>query len=52
VDAFLNRRIPFRGIPDTIERVLASTPEAHPVTIAEVLAEDRQARERAAQIVS
>jgi 1-deoxy-D-xylulose-5-phosphate reductoisomerase len=52
VDAFLNRRIPFTGIPDTIERVLASTPEAHPATIAEVLAADRQARERAAQLVS
>jgi 1-deoxy-D-xylulose-5-phosphate reductoisomerase len=52
VEAFLNRRIPFSGIPDTIEKVLASTPETHPATIAEVLAEDRQARERAAQIVS
>jgi len=52
VDAFLDRRIPFTGIPDTIEKVLASTPEAHPATIAEVLAEDRQARERAAKLVS
>jgi 1-deoxy-D-xylulose-5-phosphate reductoisomerase len=52
VEAFLDRRIPFTGIPDTIERVLASTPEAHPATIAEVLAADRQARERASQIVS
>ncbi len=52
VEAFLDRRIPFTGIPDTIEKVLASTPEAHPATIAEVLAEDRQARERAAQLVS
>src|SRR6266567_6648908 len=52
VEAFLDRRIPFTGIPDTIERVLASTPEAHPATIAEVLAADRQARERAAQLVS
>jgi len=52
VEAFLERRIPFRGIPDTIEKVLASTPEAHPATIAEVLAEDRQARQRAAQLVS
>ena len=51
VEAFLERRIPFRGIPDTIERVLASTPEAHPATIAEVLAEDRQARQRAAQLI-
>ena len=30
VEAFLERRIPFTGIPDTIEKVLASTPEAHP----------------------
>jgi len=52
VEAFLDRRIPFRGIPDTIEKVLASTPEAHPATIAEVLAEDRQARERAGQLIS
>ena len=44
VEAFLQRRIPFTGIPDTIEKVLASTPEAHPATIAEVLAADRQAR--------
>ena len=47
VEAFLARRIPFTGIPDTIERVLASTPEAHPGTIAEVLAVDRQARQLA-----
>ena len=45
VEAFLQRRIPFTGIPDTIEKVLASTPEAHPATIAEVLAVDRQARQ-------
>ncbi len=51
VEAFLSRRIPFTGIPDTIEKVLASTPEAHPATIAEVLAADRQARERAAHLV-
>jgi 1-deoxy-D-xylulose-5-phosphate reductoisomerase len=30
VEAFLDRRIPFMGIPRTIERVLAATPEAHP----------------------
>jgi 1-deoxy-D-xylulose-5-phosphate reductoisomerase len=44
VDAFLERHIPFTGIPRTIERVLAATPEAHPATIAEVLATDREAR--------
>ncbi len=47
VEAFLDRRVPFTGIADTIERVLAATPEAHPTTIAGVLEEDRQARERA-----
>jgi len=47
VEAFLACRIPFTGIPDTIERVLASTPEAHPATIAEVLSVDRQARQLA-----
>ena len=52
VEAFLERRIPFTGIPDTIERVLASTPEAHPATIAEVLAVDRQARELAGTLVA
>jgi 1-deoxy-D-xylulose-5-phosphate reductoisomerase len=47
VEAFLDRRIPFNGIPDTIEKVLASTPETHPMTIAGVLAADREARQRA-----
>ena len=40
-------RIRFTGIPRTIERVLAATPEAHPATIAEVLAADWEARQRA-----
>ena len=30
VEAFLERRIPFTGIPGTIERVLASTPGVAP----------------------
>jgi 1-deoxy-D-xylulose-5-phosphate reductoisomerase len=47
VEAFLARRIPFMGIPRTIERVLAATPESHPATIAEVLAADREARQTA-----
>jgi len=47
VEAFLDRRIPFTGIPRTIEAVLASTTEAHPATIAEVLAADREARQTA-----
>lgn len=52
VEAFLERRIPFTGIPRTIEQVLASTPEAHPATIAEVLAADREARRMARAIVT
>ncbi|MFP5205553.1 MAG: 1-deoxy-D-xylulose-5-phosphate reductoisomerase [Acidobacteriota bacterium] len=47
VEAFLDRKIPFLGIPRTIEQVLAATPESHPGTIAEVLAADGEARERA-----
>ena len=52
VEGFLERRIPFTGIPRTIERVLASTPEAHPTTIAGVLAADREARQTARELVA
>ena len=48
VNAFLERRISFTGIADTIEKVLGATPESHPETIAGVLEADRQARELAA----
>ncbi len=51
VEAFLEGGIPFTGIPRTIEAVLASTPEAHPSTIAEVLTADRQARETARELL-
>ena len=51
VEAFLDRKIPFNGIPGTIEKVLASTPESHPATIAEVLASDREARAKARALV-
>ena len=47
VEAFLDRKIPFMGIPRTIEKVLAATPEAHPATIAEVLTADCEARQTA-----
>jgi 1-deoxy-D-xylulose-5-phosphate reductoisomerase len=47
VEAFLERRIPFTGISRTIEKALASTPEAHPATIAEVLTADGEARQTA-----
>jgi 1-deoxy-D-xylulose-5-phosphate reductoisomerase len=52
VEAFLEGRIRFMGIPGTIERVLASTPESHPATIAEVLASDREAREKARALLA
>jgi 1-deoxy-D-xylulose-5-phosphate reductoisomerase len=52
VDAFLDRRIPFTGIPRTIEKVLAATPEAHPSTIGEVLAADRAARQTAHELLA
>ncbi len=52
VEAFLERRIPFTGIPRTIERVLAATPEAHPATIAEVLSTDRETRESARALLT
>lgn len=51
VEAFLARKIGFMGIPRTIEQVLAQTPEAHPATIAEVLAADERARERARTLI-
>ncbi|HEX4029608.1 MAG TPA: 1-deoxy-D-xylulose-5-phosphate reductoisomerase [Terracidiphilus sp.] len=52
VEAFLEGRIPFTGIPRTIEKVLASTPEAHPATIAGVLATDREARRMAHAVLA
>ena len=52
VEAFLEGRISFMGIPRTIEKVLASTPEAHPATIAEVLAADREARQTARALLA
>ena len=52
VDAFLKGRIPFLGIPSTIERVLELTPAAHPESIPEVLAADQAARICAQQVIS
>ena len=49
VEAFLNKHLPFNGIPRTIERVLERTPVGHPGTISEVLEQDLQARELARQ---
>jgi len=52
VEAFLDRKIPFLGIPRTIEAVLAATPEVHPSSIAEVLAADREARQMARALLA
>jgi 1-deoxy-D-xylulose-5-phosphate reductoisomerase len=52
VQAFLERGIPFTGIPSTIEKVLETTPGTHPATIQEVLALDRQARDRAREVLA
>lgn len=51
VEAFLERRIPFLGIPRTIEKVLEATPDTHPATIEEVLALDHRARQTAREVV-
>ncbi len=52
VAAFLERAIPFLGIPATIEEVLETTSETHPATIREVLALDCEARETAHEVLS
>lgn len=52
VQAFLERVIPFTGIPDTIEQVLEATPERHPATIQEVLALDSESRELAQEVLA
>jgi 1-deoxy-D-xylulose-5-phosphate reductoisomerase len=52
VEAFLEGRISFNGIPRTIDKVLAATPEAHPATIAEVLSADLEARQTARTLLT
>jgi 1-deoxy-D-xylulose-5-phosphate reductoisomerase len=52
VQAFLERGIPFTGIPSTIELVLETTPDTHPATIQEVLALDSEARQRSREILA
>jgi 1-deoxy-D-xylulose-5-phosphate reductoisomerase len=52
VAAFLAGRIPFLGIPRTIERVLELTPVARPASISEVLRADREARAVAEQVIA
>jgi len=51
VAAFLNGKIPFMGIPRTIEEVLAKTPTSQPSSIAEVLTADEQARQLAHAVI-
>jgi 1-deoxy-D-xylulose-5-phosphate reductoisomerase len=52
VASFLAGEIPFTGIPRTIESVLIETCAGRPASISDVLAADRQARERAADVIA
>jgi 1-deoxy-D-xylulose-5-phosphate reductoisomerase len=52
VAAFLAHKIPFLGIPSTIERVLSLTPDRHPSSIEEVLKTDAAARECAESVIA
>lgn len=52
VAAFLDGRLPFSGIPRTIEAVLALTNAGSPASIPEVLAADLQARELAYGLIA
>ena len=47
VEAFLDHRLPFLGIPRTIEKVLTLTPAGSPASIRDVLAADLRARDMA-----
>ena len=47
VGAFLERRLPFLGIPEVIERVLARTPRVRLEKMDDVLTADREARRMA-----
>jgi 1-deoxy-D-xylulose-5-phosphate reductoisomerase len=51
VAAFLEGRIPFPGIPRTIEEVLSETPSRAPGSIQDVLVADEAARERAREVI-
>jgi 1-deoxy-D-xylulose-5-phosphate reductoisomerase len=52
VAAFLDGKIPFLGIPRTIEQVLNATPSNAPASIDDVLAADEAARECARDIIA
>ncbi len=51
VEAFLAGKLPFLGIPRTIEKVLALTNSGSPASIPEVLTADHQARESARNLI-
>lgn len=51
VAAFLERRLPFLGIPEVIERVLERTPRRKFESIGDVLAADQEARRMAREEV-
>jgi 1-deoxy-D-xylulose-5-phosphate reductoisomerase len=44
VAAFLDRQLPFLGIPAVIEKTLAAMPRLRPSSISDILAADREAR--------
>lgn len=52
VAQFLEGRIPFLGIPRTIERVLAETRTSAPRSIQDVLAADQEARDAAHHVIA
>jgi 1-deoxy-D-xylulose-5-phosphate reductoisomerase len=52
VDAFLNRRISFGHIAELVERALESIDASPPGNIAEVVALDRETRERASALIA
>jgi len=52
VAAFLENRLPFMGIPEVVERVLARTPRTKLASIDDVLAADATARRQAAEEVA
>jgi 1-deoxy-D-xylulose-5-phosphate reductoisomerase len=52
VEAFLAGKLPFLGIPRTIEEVLRLTTSGSPASIVEVLSADLQAREQARELIA
>jgi 1-deoxy-D-xylulose-5-phosphate reductoisomerase len=51
VAAFLERRLPFLGIPEVIERVLGRTQRTRFETMEDVLTADAEARRMAKEVV-